>query len=210
MPCASDGIRQVLVERESEEGLSLDTVVSGQDSHQNLHTPEDHHHIEILQSRTLRGRWLEHKKWIALRIRPMNEFLFLRRIPPDKSADSSQQSDEAQYAPQNRARCWHVADQRLMRPVVRVGRFRAGAIRAASPRSPPEKRGKLMLLCGIRQCAAGDRILQTGPSQKRRCNRARSCSNAAARSALSVTRLREASYVLVRISRIRRALKMAC
>ena len=158
MPCAGDRVRQILGERKSEEGLPLNSVMSRQDPHQNLHAPQDHDHVEIFQGRTLRRRWLEHKEWIALRIRPVNEFLFLRRIPPDKSADSRQQSNEAQYAPENRARCRHIADQRFMRPVVRIGRFRTRTIRAASPCGPPEERGKLMLLRCIGQCAAGNGV----------------------------------------------------
>ena len=171
MPGAGDGVGQILGERESKEGLSLDTVVSGQDAHQNLHAPEDHHHIEVFQRRTLRRGGLECEEWILFRIRPMNEFLFLRCIPPDQAADSRQQADEAQNAPEDGARCRYIADQRLMRPVVRVGRLRTGTIRAASPRGPPEECGKLMLLRSVGQCAAAGWRTPTGPWRKRQCSR---------------------------------------
>ena len=51
----------------------------------------------------------------------MDEFLLLRRVPPDQAAYARQQADEAEHAPQHSAGRWHVANQRLMRPVVGVG-----------------------------------------------------------------------------------------
>ena len=103
MPRSRDGIGQLLSERESKEGLSLDTVVGSEDSHQNLDAPEDHHHIEVFQRRTLRRGWFECEERILFRIRPMNQFLFLRCIPPDQASDSCEQPNEAKYAPENGA-----------------------------------------------------------------------------------------------------------
>jgi hypothetical protein len=37
------------------------------------------------------------------RIRPMNQFFSLRRIPPDQASDSCEQPDEAKYAPKDGA-----------------------------------------------------------------------------------------------------------
>src|SRR6185437_2627368 len=165
MPCARDCIRQILGKWESKECLSLDAVVSSENAHQNLYAPENHHHIEILQGRPLRRSWLESEEGVLFGIRPVNELLFLRRIPPDQSADSSQQSNEAQHAPQHSTGSRHIADQRFMRPVVRVCRVRAETIRAASPRSPPEERGELTLLCSVGQCTAGDGICRPAASK---------------------------------------------
>ena len=103
MPGARDGVGQILSERKSKEGLALDTVVGGQDAHQNLDAPEDHHHVEVFQRRTLRRGWFECEEWILFWIRPMNQFLFLRRVPPDQATDSREQTDEAQYAPEDGA-----------------------------------------------------------------------------------------------------------
>src|SRR6202051_696815 len=98
MPGAGDGVGQIPSERESKERLSLDTVVSGEDAHQNLNAPEDDHHIEILQRRALRWGGFEGEEWIFFRVGPMNEFLLLRRGPPDKAAYSGQQTHETQHA----------------------------------------------------------------------------------------------------------------
>src|ERR1017187_9543603 len=149
MPCARDSIGQIFCERESEEGQPLNAVVSGQDAHQNLNAPEDDHHIEILQRRALRWGGFEGQEWIFFRVGPMNEFLLLRRVPPDKAAYSRQQADETQHAPEDCAGRWFVANQGLMRPIIGVSRLGSRSIPAASPRGPPEECGKLMLFCGV-------------------------------------------------------------
>ena len=108
-------------EGEAVEAVALNSVVSSQDAHQDLHAPEDDHHIEILDCRALRRGGFEGQEWVFFRIRPVNEFLLLRRIPPDKAADSRQQADETEYAPEHCTGGWYVANQRLMRPIVCVG-----------------------------------------------------------------------------------------
>ena len=67
MPGARDGVGQVLIEREAVEAMPLHAVVSGQDAHQNLNAPENHHHEEILQRRALRWSGLEGQERILFR-----------------------------------------------------------------------------------------------------------------------------------------------
>src|ERR1035437_3130180 len=161
VPGASDCVGQVLVQREAVEAVALDSVVSRQDAHENLDAPENYHDEEILEGRALRRCWLKSEEGIFLRIRAVDEDLFLCGIPPDKAADSRQQTNEAEDTPEDGSGVRYIADQRLMGPVVCVRCLRPWTIRAASPGGPPEERGELLLLCSIHQCAAWDGVLGT-------------------------------------------------
>src|SRR4051794_22674496 len=72
MPGSRDSIRQILVEREAVEAVTFHSVVRGNHSHQDLDAPESHHNKEILQSRSLRWRWLIPKERVFLGIRTMH------------------------------------------------------------------------------------------------------------------------------------------
>src|SRR5208337_1095839 len=106
----------------------------------------------------LRGRGTHAEQWVAPRCDACRRLVILRGEVPDHAADRSQQENEADYAPNDRATRWTVANQFFVRPVLCIADVFAGAIRARCPSRPPEESCHLAFFGAIGQCAGRDRV----------------------------------------------------
>ena len=87
--------------------------------------------------------------------------MLLRSEVPHHAADTAQQQDEADDAPDNCGARRPVADKFFVRPVLRVGYVIAGTIGARCPRRPPKERRHLSLLVWVGEGAGGNRVFVT-------------------------------------------------
>src|ERR1051325_2759098 len=78
---------------------------------------------------------------------------------PDHALPICQKKYETDNAPDNCVGCDRVGDERLMRPVLRVGNILSRTIRRSGPRGPPEERSHLTRSRLICERAAWNRIL---------------------------------------------------
>src|ERR1035437_2137301 len=133
VPRAGHCVGWLAIQGEAIKTVAFDRIVRGQDTHRDLHAPKDHYYEKILHRGALRRCRLDCEEGICGWIGAVNEDLFLRRVPPDHAADSRQQTDDAQNAPEQRSGREAIGDQRLMRPVVGVGGGRVGTLGTGRP-----------------------------------------------------------------------------
>src|SRR5258705_12405950 len=85
--------------------------------------------------------------------------MFLRTEIPNHSPDAGEKQDEANHAPNYSATRRAIADQLLVRPILRVGNVLTRAICARCPSRPPEECRHLALFCQIAECTRRDGVL---------------------------------------------------
>ena len=108
-----------------------------------------------------RRRRLERAQWVPVG-NDGRSFLAVRRdVVPGERADAGEQAEDADERPQVRRGRRHVADQRLRRPVARVGDRIVGAVRRGRPRRPEEERHHRLALLDVRNRVLLDRVLRT-------------------------------------------------
>ena len=133
MPGPSHAVRQPLREREAVETIALDPVMSGDDAQQDLHEDHGRHDPEILDCRLLGRRGLPANNRVGFGDRLGGAFLRLRGVPPDHRSDPGEQHDDAYAGPDHGLAGGAIADQRLMRPVARVGKVGSGTVGGRRP-----------------------------------------------------------------------------
>ncbi len=160
MPGSRYRVGQVVVERKAIEIVALHPVVGGQYAHHDLDSPEDDGNEEKLYRGALGRRRLMFKEGICRWIGSMHDDFFLRGVPPDEATNTSEQANETQDAPQYYPGRRSIGDERLMRPIVRVGCRRARTVGTGGPGRPPEEFSEFMLLRVVRERIFRDGILR--------------------------------------------------
>jgi len=138
VPGPAEGVGDPVPERQPEERLPLHRVVRRQRAQEDLHAEERRDDAEILRHRLHRRRGLQLRERVGLR-RPDLLLLRAEGAPPDERADAGQQQHHADDRPEDVRPGGPVVDERLVRPVVRVGDRRSRPFRRAGPARPEEE-----------------------------------------------------------------------
>src|SRR5579872_60286 len=149
MPGTRHAIGKPAVERNSVEARSLDTIMRRDIAERYLHYPQRRDNEEILHGCPLRWAGLQPQQRIAAGQEFFGHRAWLRCEIPNHAAHAREQQHKADDAPNDGASGGLVADQGLVRPVLRVGDIGARAVRGRSPCRPPEERAHLPQFCRI-------------------------------------------------------------
>ncbi len=142
VPRARHRVGQHLVERDAEEAAALDAVVRRDDAHHDLQERQAAHGPEVLHDGALRRRRGRAEQRVARRQVVGRQLVRAGRVEEGHGADAEEQQDDAHARPDDRPARGPVADQRLVRPVARVGHRVAGPVGRGRPRRPEEEGGE--------------------------------------------------------------------
>ena len=159
VPGSGDRVRKVFRERDAVEGGALHAVVRDDHAHHDLHEEERRGQPEELHDGALRWRGARREERIGRR-RARHRLVVL--APPDgvpcrHRSDTAEEHQDAHAAPDDRGPRGVIADERLVRPVVRVRNGLVRPVRHRRPCAPEEERGDRPSLRGI-----AERVLRDG------------------------------------------------
>ena len=120
VPGAGQGVGQDVGELEAVGLLAFDLVVRGDRAEQDLREEQRDHQPEVLRGGAHRRRDADHGQRIAGGQR-RRRLVLVTRVVPAEQRDAGDQEQHAEHRPHEQVRRRRVADQRLVRPVVRVG-----------------------------------------------------------------------------------------
>ncbi len=141
MPGARERVGQVVGQCKTVGLLSLDLIMRGSGTQQDLRQKQRQHSPEIFRGRLHRRRRFQVGQRIAQRRHRRLLLAAVHRVVPRQQADAEDHEQDAEDRPQKRGRGRRVAGERLVRPVLRVAHRLVRALRGGRPAGPPEERG---------------------------------------------------------------------
>ena len=157
MPGAGEGVGQDVRQRQAVGGLALHLVVGGGGAQQDLHQEQSHHQPEVLAHRAHRRGDLDAQRRVGFGRYQRRFFIAEDGVVPDQQRDAGNHQQDAEDRPHEAAGRGRVAHDRIVREVVGVGNFAAGALGHRGPRGPEEEARHQAPVLGI-----GDRVLAQG------------------------------------------------
>ncbi|MCY1346819.1 hypothetical protein D9M69_329150 [compost metagenome] len=152
VPGAHEGVGEPLRQVEAVELLAFHRVVRGEAAEHDLEAEQRHHQEQVLAQRLLRRRQGDQGQRVAGRRRRFLLVMPAQEGPgPDQQADAGDQQDHAGDRPEHVLRGRVVVDQRLVRPVVAVGRVAARTLGGGDPGGPEEELAELRPVFRVRQ-----------------------------------------------------------
>ena len=139
VPGAREGVGEPLADRKAEERLPLDRVVRGERAEADLDGEEREDGADVLAAGAHRGGERETRERVRRRRRHRRLRLLAEGAPPDDGADAGEEEGDRDERPDDVRARRDVLDERLVRPVVRVGDRLPGALGRRGPARPEEE-----------------------------------------------------------------------